>query len=145
MANKPKPEDYNAPPINREQYRPVANPDRLSSFKLALSGLWYMLRNEHSIRLLSGYSVLVIGAGIWLRVESLAMVGLILGIGATWVTECLNTAIEAAVDLAMPELHPLAKVAKDVGGAATMLSAFLSLVVTLLVLGPPLLERLGVL
>lgn len=104
-----------------------------------------MLRNEQSIRLLSVYTVLVIVTGIWLQIEALAMVELLIAIGATWVTECLNTAIEAAVDLAMPELHPLAKVAKDVGGAATMLSATLSLIVTLLVLGPPLLEKLGVL
>ncbi len=141
---KPKPEDFTVPPIDREKYRPVANPDRLSSFKFALSGLWYMLRNEQSIRLLSVYTIVVIVTGILLRIEVLAMVELLLAIGATWVTECLNTAIEAAVDLAMPELHPLAKIAKDVGGAATMLSAFMSVIVTLLVLGPPLLERLGV-
>ena len=32
--------------------------------------------------------------------------------------ELLNTAIEAVVDLASPELHPLAKKAKDCGSAA---------------------------
>lgn len=138
-SNKPKPTDYTLPPIDREKYRPVANPDRLSSFKLALSGLWYMLRNERSIRLLSVYTLVVVVAGIWLRIEVLAMAVLLITIGAAWVTECLNTAIEAAVDLAMPELHPLAKIAKDVGGAATMLSVLLSLIVTLLVLLPPLL------
>ncbi|MBR4518358.1 MAG: diacylglycerol kinase [Victivallales bacterium] len=33
-------------------------------------------------------------------------------------TEILNTAIEAVVDLVSPEIHPLAKKAKDCGSAA---------------------------
>ena len=37
--------------------------------------------------------------------------------------ELLNTAIEAIVDLASPERHPLAGKAKDCGSAAVALSA----------------------
>lgn len=102
-----------------------------------------MLRYERSIRLLSGYSLLVLVGALWLEVNTLALVELILGIGAIWITECLNTAVEAAVDLAMPDLHPLAKIAKDTAGAATFLSASLSLLVTLVVLVPPLLHKLS--
>lgn len=38
-------------------------------------------------------------------------------------TELLNTAIEAAVDLASPERHPLAGRAKDCGSAAVVVAA----------------------
>jgi diacylglycerol kinase (ATP) len=38
------------------------------------------------------------------------------------VVEILNTAIEAVVDLASPDYHPLAKKAKDLGSAAVGLS-----------------------
>ncbi len=39
-----------------------------------------------------------------------------------WVVELLNTAIEAVVDLASAELHPLAKKAKDTGSAAVAMA-----------------------
>jgi diacylglycerol kinase len=42
----------------------------------------------------------------------------------------------------MPELHPLAKVAKDVAAAAVLLAAVGAAVIGLLVLGPPLWQRL---
>ena len=41
---------------------------------------------------------------------------------ATLVVELLNSAIEAVVDLASPEKHPLAKQAKDMGSAAVMIT-----------------------
>ena len=38
------------------------------------------------------------------------------------VVELLNSAVEAVVDRASPEDHPLAKRAKDIGSAAVLLS-----------------------
>jgi len=38
------------------------------------------------------------------------------------IVELLNSAIEAIVDLASPDYHPLAKQAKDMGSAAVLLS-----------------------
>ena len=52
--------------------------------------------------------------------------------------ELMNGALEAAVDLASPELHPLAKFAKDAAAGAVLLAALISVVVGLWVLGPPL-------
>jgi diacylglycerol kinase len=56
--------------------------------------------------------------------------------------EFLNTAIEAVVDLASPQKHPLAKVGKDVGAAAVLIAALAAVLVGLLILGPPLWARL---
>ena len=39
-----------------------------------------------------------------------------------WTVELLNTAMEAVVDLASPQLHPLAKKAKDAGSAAVAMA-----------------------
>ncbi|AIZ46156.1 DeoR faimly transcriptional regulator [Deinococcus radiopugnans] len=52
--------------------------------------------------------------------------------------ELVNTALEAVVDLASPELHPLARVAKDAAAGAVLVAASGALVVGLAVLGPPL-------
>ena len=56
--------------------------------------------------------------------------------------EFINAAIEAAVNVASPEFHPMAKVGKDVAAAAVLLGAVSSAVIGLLIFGPPLLERL---
>jgi diacylglycerol kinase len=57
--------------------------------------------------------------------------------------EFVNTAIEAVVDLASPQKHPLAKVGKDVGAAAVLIAALAAVLIGLLILGPPLWARLG--
>lgn len=41
--------------------------------------------------------------------------------------ECVNTAVEAVVDLASPEYHELAKVAKDCAAGAVLLASIVSL------------------
>ena len=52
--------------------------------------------------------------------------------------EAVNTAVEAIVDMVMPEFHPLAKIAKDVAAGGVLLSAVAAAIVGLLILGPPL-------
>jgi diacylglycerol kinase len=69
---------------------------------------------------------------------------IILTMALVWVTEFSNTAIEAVVDVARPDHHPLAKVAKDVSAAAVVIAALAAVIVGLLVLGPPLWEQIKV-
>jgi len=47
------------------------------------------------------------------------------------------------VDLVSPGYHPLAKIVKDVTAGGVLLTAIVSVIVGLLLLGPPLWERLG--
>jgi diacylglycerol kinase len=46
------------------------------------------------------------------------------------------------VDLASPETHPLAKIGKDVGAAAVLVAAIASVLIGLLILGPPLWQKI---
>lgn len=82
-------------------------------------------------------TVAVILIGLWLRLEPRDWAILILTIALVWTAEFINTALEAVVDLASPQLHPLAKVGKDVGAAAVLISALTAVLVGLLILGPP--------
>ena len=66
-------------------------------------------------------------------------------IALVWTAEFINTALEAVVDLASPHHHPLAKVGKDVGAAAVLISALTSILVGLLILGPPLWGKVALL
>ena len=74
---------------------------------------------------------------LWLRLPLRDWAVLFLTIALVWTAEFINTALEAVVDLASPEQHPLAKVGKDVGAAAVLLAALASILVGLLILGPP--------
>ena len=89
-------------------------------------------------------TVVVLGLALWIRVGTGELAVLLLSIGLVWTAEFVNTALEAVVDLASPEVHPLAKVGKDVGAAAVLIAALLSVLIGLLILGPPIAERLGI-
>src|SRR4051794_19793992 len=85
----------------------------LRSFRFAIAGLLYLARTQPNFRVHLTVAVAVLGAGVALEISSIETVALLLTIGLVLVAEALNTAIEAVVDLASPELHPLARIAKD--------------------------------
>ncbi len=116
--------------------------NRAKSFKYAFEGWWYVLRTQHNAWIHALISMAVLVLGLWLRIPLRDWAIIILAMMAVWMAEFLNTAIEAVVDMAMPELHPLAKVAKDVAAAAVLVGAIGSTLVGLLLLGPPLLTKL---
>lgn len=74
-----------------------------------------------------------------LQVPVWGWVAVIVCIGMVLAAETANTAIEAVVDLASPELHPLAKRAKDCAAAVPLILAATSVVVACIVYGPALL------
>jgi len=68
------------------------------------------------------------------RSAMIDIAALTLTIAIVLAAEGVNTAIEAAVDLASPSYHPLAKIAKDVGAGTVLLTAVAAVIVGLLVL-----------
>ena len=116
---------------------------RLESFRYAFSGWLYVLRNEPNSWIHATISVIIILLAFWLHLPARDWAVLLLAIAIVWVAEFLNTAIESIVDLASPKTHPLAKAGKDVGAAAVLIAALISVLIGLLILGPPLWARLG--
>jgi len=114
----------------------------LESFRFAFSGLWYALRTQRNTRVHLAITVAVVALGLWLGLSPTQWAVLTLTIGFVLVSEMLNTVAETLVDLVSPGYHPLAKVVKDVTAGAVLLAAIISVVVGLLVLGPPLWARL---
>jgi diacylglycerol kinase (ATP) len=111
---------------------------RLRSFRYAFAGCRYVLRTQHNAWIHAVVSIAVIGVGIWVQLELRDWAVIILTMAVVWTAEFLNTALEAMVDLASPEQHPLAGIGKDVSAAAVMMAAFGAVLVGLLILGPPL-------
>lgn len=115
---------------------------RVRSFQYAFAGWWYVLRTQRNAWIHGLASVLVLLLAGWLRLPVRDWAVLILAMGLVWMAEFLNTALESVVDLASPQLHPLAKAGKDVGAAAVLIAALCAAVVGFLILGPPLWQRL---
>lgn len=128
--------------IQFESHSPIKNGNRFKSMKYGLAGLIYLVAREQSIKAASIFSVLIVGVGLWLHLSAVAWALLALAIGQVWVTECLNTGIESAINLGTDAPHPIAKIGKDVASAAALVSAFVLLAVVAALFTPRLLARL---
>jgi diacylglycerol kinase len=120
---------------------PSRAPSRLASFRHAIAGWWYVIRTQRNAWLHASATLAVLALAAWLTLKPLEWALLIVAIAIVWMAEFLNTALEAVVDLASPETHPLARVGKDVGAAAVLIAALAAAAVGLLVLAPPLWAR----
>jgi diacylglycerol kinase len=115
---------------------------RIQAFGHAFRGWWHVLKTQHNAWIHSIVATFVIILSAWLGIPARDWAVIVLTIAMVFTAEFINTAIEAVVDLASPVHHPLAKVGKDVGAGAVLISAVASTLVGLLILGPPLWARL---
>jgi len=115
---------------------------RKKSFGYAIKGL-RALYLETNARIHAAATALVIVLGTVLRLAPLDWTLLAIAATVVWVTEALNTALEALSDAAVPEHSPHIALAKDVAAGAVLLASLGALAVGLLVFLPHLLARLG--
>ena len=115
---------------------------RIESFGNAFRGWWYVLQTQHNAWIHAVVATAVFIVSFWLGLPARDWAVIILTITMVFTAEFINTAIEAVVDLASPQKHPLAKVGKDVGAAAVLIAALAAILIGLLILGPPLWARL---
>ena len=115
---------------------------RVASFRYAFHGWHHVLRTQQNIWIHTAIATVVFFLALWLRLPARDWALLILTSAGVFAAEFMNTAIEAVVDLASPELNPLAKIGKDVGAAAVLVAALAAVLVGLLILGPPLWTKL---
>jgi diacylglycerol kinase len=87
-------------------------------------------------------TVIVLALSFWTQIGRTEWALILLTIALVWLAEFFNTALEVVIDLVTVEEHPLAKIGKDIGAAAVVIAAAIALVVGLLVLWPPVVERL---
>jgi diacylglycerol kinase len=121
---------------------PLRSASRAESFRFAFAGLGYLFRTQPNARIHLAITCAVVILGLWLGLEIAGWAVLWLAIGLVFVAELVNSALEAVVDLSSPDMHPLAGAAKDMGAGAVLVSAFVAVIVGLLILGPPLIGRL---
>ncbi len=115
---------------------------RLKSFQYAFEGIGYVFRTQKNAQIHLIIVCVVLALAIWLAIPISEIALILIMIGVVLGAEFFNTALEAIIDLISPEQHPLAKISKDVGAGAVMLLAIIAVIIGVLILGPPLLEKL---
>jgi len=118
-------------------------PQKLQSlrdaFKNAFNGLKYVFTTQRNAKIHLLISFLVIFCGIFFNISLSQWTVLALVIGLVWAAECMNTGVEKLTDLASPEYHILARIAKDCAAAAVLMASATAVVVGLIVFIPRLL------
>jgi diacylglycerol kinase len=109
------------------------------SFGYAFAGIGHAWRTQAHLRIHVGIGLLALVLAWALALTPPEWAVVLSTITLVLVIEMLNTAVEAAVDLASPDRHPLAKIAKDVTAGAVLVAAIGAVLVALALFGPRLL------
>lgn len=100
----------------------------LKSFKFALRGILFCLKNERNMRIHCCTVVFVSAFALIYGLSPLEFAVLFIAMAFVIVCEMINTAIEALVDLQTSSYADLARIAKDVAAGAVFISAVCAVV-----------------
>jgi undecaprenol kinase len=103
--------------------------NRYRSFIAALRGFGWLILSERHFQLHLVATLAAILLGLSLGLTSVEWAILLLTIGLVLVAEAINTAIEHTIDLTVRQIHPLARTAKDIGAAAVLIAAAISVLI----------------
>lgn len=112
------------------------------SFIHALHGISSAV-TQRNIKIMLCAAMLVIAAGWLLHITIAEWIAILLCCGIVIALEIINTAVETVVDLASPQMHPLAKKAKDLAAGAVLVSCFVSAAVGCIILIPHIIKLIG--
>jgi len=130
--------------ISRDELKKRGFKRFLMSWKNSYDGLVYAYKNEQSMLIHAVCTFFTILLGIIFQIKFTEWAIMFIALGFILGMELINTAIEAVVDLVTLEIHPLAKIAKDCGSAATLTATLVAIAISLFVFGPYFLELFGI-
>ena len=114
------------------------NKHSANPFRNALIGILETYRSERNFKIHVIIALVAVGLALWLEVSDMEWCWIALCIAIVFLAELLNTAIEALVDLASSDYHPLAKKAKDAAAGSVLIAAVFSFIVGCVIFLPKL-------
>lgn len=114
-----------------------------NSFKYAFEGILQAYVGEQNLKIHTVIAILVIIFGFILKISYTEWLVCLVLIGLVLMAEFFNTSIEYLVDLASPEIHPLAKATKDTASAGVLMMAIISAIIGLIIFVPKLISFIG--
>src|SRR3954468_4796686 len=112
---------------------PRRAPSLIQSFNYAFEGIIHVLRTQRNMRIHFAVALIVLIAGLAVDVSQRELIALLLAIAFVLIAEMINTALEAAIDVATPSFDPMAKLAKDIAAGAVLIAAINAVAVGYLV------------
>ena len=116
---------------------------RAQSFVAAGRGLATLLASEANARIHLVATIAAIALGAWLGLDAAEWCWIALAIAMVWVTEALNSALEALADAVHPTRDPRIGRAKDLAAGAVLVAAIAAAVIGALLFVPRLFARLS--
>lgn len=107
----------------------MKNRSIIESFNYAVTGIISAIKTERNMKLHYFIALVVIFLSLFFDFTRLEFLALLFSISLVFIAEMINTAIETVVDLVTGDIHPLAKLAKDISAGAVLIAAINSLIV----------------
>ena len=111
------------------------------SFNYAFEGIIHVLRTQRNMRIHFGIAVFVLIFALVVNVTKLELIALLISITFVLIAEMLNSAVEAAIDIATTSFDPMAKLAKDVAAGAVLIATTNAIAVGYLVFAGKVADR----
>jgi len=98
-------------------------PTLIDSFNYAFEGIIHVLRTQRNMRLHFLVAFVVVIFALVVNVTKLELIALLISIAFVLIAEMLNSAVEAAIDIATTSFDPMAKLAKDIAAGAVLIAS----------------------
>jgi diacylglycerol kinase (ATP) len=116
-------------------------PTIFDSFNYAFEGIIHVLRTQRNLRVHFAIAFVVLILALVVNVTKLELIALLISVTFVLIAEMLNTALEAAIDIATTSFDPMAKLAKDIAAGAVLIAAVNAIVVGYLVFAGKVADR----
>lgn len=109
----------------------------------AINGLKEAFIRERNFRIHLTVAILVIVTSIALRLSAFEWLFILLAIQTVLITELINSIAERIIDHIRPEIHPNAKIIKDISAAVVLIAAIFSVIIGIIIFLPKLINIVG--
>jgi diacylglycerol kinase (ATP) len=116
-------------------------PTLLDSFNFAFEGIIHVLRTQRNLRIHFAVAVGVLIFALIVDVTKMELIALLISVTFVLIAEMLNTAVEAAIDIATTSFDPMAKLAKDIAAGAVLIAAVNAIAVGYIVFSGKIADR----
>src|SRR6476469_3485301 len=116
-------------------------PGVFDSFNFAFEGIIHTLRTQRNMRIHLAVAFIVLVTALIVNVTKLELIALLISITFVLIAEMINTAVEAAIDIATTSFDPMAKLAKDIAAGAVLIASVNAVAVGYLVFSGQVADR----
>lgn len=113
---------------------------RVKSFGFAFTGIYELVKSEPNARIHLVATIVAVVAGFLLEISNAEWCVVLIVIALVWAAEAFNTVIEKLVDHLFPEVHEIARIAKDVSAGAVLVCAMIAFICGVIIFLPKIIE-----